>query len=91
MGSQGQLVLSWDQTQDKTFGVAQYAKFPKCRSILSGASDLDWYICFVLGYPTGGMCVFLEIFLILVMRTPCSYLPIGCLIFIYLFDMNSLT
>ena len=55
MGSQGQLVLSQDQTWDKTFGVARYAEFPKCRSILSGASDLDWYICFVLGYPTGGM------------------------------------
>ena len=55
MGSQGQLVLSWDQTRDKTFGVARYAKFPKCRSILSGASDLDRYICFVPGYPTGCM------------------------------------
>jgi hypothetical protein len=30
-------------------------KCPKCRSILSGASDLDQYICFALGYPTGGM------------------------------------
>jgi len=55
MGSQGQLFLSQDRTQDKTFGVARYAKYPKCRSILSGASDLDQYICFALGYPTGGM------------------------------------
>jgi hypothetical protein len=55
MGSQEQLLLSQDRTQDKTFGVAWYAKCPKCRSILSGASDLDQYICFALGYPTGGM------------------------------------
>src|ERR1700733_11959139 len=50
MGSQGELLLSQDRTWDKTFGVALYAKCPKCRSVLSGASDLDQYICFVLGY-----------------------------------------
>ena len=53
--SQGQLLLSQDRTQDKTFGAAQYANCPKYRSILTGASDLDQYICFVPGYPTGGM------------------------------------
>ena len=55
MGSQGQLILSWVLSQDKTFGVAWYAKCPKCRSILSEAFDLDQSICFALGYPTGGM------------------------------------
>ena len=55
LGSQGQLLLSQVLSRDKTFGVAWYAKCPKCRSILSGAFDLDQSICFVLDYPTGGM------------------------------------
>ena len=55
MGSQGQLLLSRVLSQDKTFGVAWYAKCPKCRPILSGTFDLDQSICFAPGYPTGGM------------------------------------
>ena len=55
MGSQGQLLLSQILSWDKTFGVAWYAKCPKCRSILSETFDLDPSICFTLGYPTVGM------------------------------------